>query len=144
MADGGDEESAQDAIRSSRPREFAHPVEREIARIFDEHGLEWLYEPHTLVLERSQDGSVREAFTPDFYLPDLDVYVECTVMRDALMFRKRKKVRKARSHGITVELLGRRDIEGLARRWRLDQLEHAARWSPTSGPRGREPEAKHV
>jgi hypothetical protein len=105
---------------------FAHPVEREFARILDEHGIAWLYEPHTFVLERSQDGHVREAFTPDFYLPDLDVYVECTVMRHELMNRKRRKARKARRQGVTVEVLGRRDIERLATRWELDQLAHAA------------------
>jgi hypothetical protein len=105
---------------------FAHPVEREFARIFDAHGIAWLYEPHTFVLERSQDGHVREAFTPDFYLPDLDLYVECTVMRHGLMNRKRRKVRKVRRQGVTVEVLGRRDIELLAERWELDRLAHAA------------------
>jgi bifunctional protein TilS/HprT len=113
---------------------FAHPVEREFARIFDEHGIAWLYEPHTFVLERSTDGAVREAFTPDFYLPGLDVYVECTVMRDGLMFRKRRKARKARRHGITVEILGRRDIERLAGRWELHQLAQAANTPSTSQP----------
>jgi hypothetical protein len=59
-------------------------VERELARVFDAHGVRWLYEPHTLVLEHDPDGMVREAFTPDFYLPDLGLYVECTVARQRL------------------------------------------------------------
>ena len=46
---------------------FAHPTERELARVFDEHGIRWEYEPRTFVLSRNPDGSVREAFTPDFY-----------------------------------------------------------------------------
>jgi hypothetical protein len=49
---------------------FAHPAERELARVFDEHGIRWEYEPRTFVLSRNPDGSVREAFTPDFYLPE--------------------------------------------------------------------------
>lgn len=106
--------------------DFAHPVEREIAQIFDEHGIAWLYEPHTFVLERSRDGKVREAFTPDFYLPELDMYVECTMMRHGLMHRKRRKARKARRQGVTVEVLGRRDIERIAHRWELHALATAA------------------
>jgi hypothetical protein len=105
---------------------FAHPVERELARLFDEHGIAWEYEPHTFVLERNLDGSVREAFTPDFFLPELDTYIECTVMRQALTFRKRRKVRKARLAGISVEVLYRNDIERIARTWRLDGLARAA------------------
>lgn len=110
------------------PDLFAHPVERELARVFDEHGIRWLYEPHTFVLERAPDGSVREAFTPDFFLPDLGLYVECTVMRQALTNRKRRKALKARAtRGVTVEILFRRDFERLARRWKLPALERATR-----------------
>jgi hypothetical protein len=50
-------------------REFAHPAERELTRVFDEHGIRWEYEPCTFVLSRNPDGSVKEAFTPDFFLP---------------------------------------------------------------------------
>ena len=107
---------------------FAHPVEREIARAFDELGVEWLYEPHTFVLERSPDGEVREAFTPDFYLPELGLYIECTVMRPAYTRRKRRKASKARTRsGVDVEILFRRDIERLAARWQLPALARAAR-----------------
>jgi hypothetical protein len=106
---------------------FAHPVERELARVFDAHGLRWQYEPHTFVLERHPDGSVHQAFTPDFYLPDLGLYVECTVMRPALAGRKRQKVRKVRERaGVTVEMLFARDFERLAERWSLDGLAEAA------------------
>ena len=105
---------------------FAHPVERELARIFDEHGRAWEYEPHTFVLERNPDGSIREAFTPDFYLPELDQYVECTVMRQPLTSRKRRKARRARElAGVNVEVLFRRDFARLAERWRLPGLADA-------------------
>ena len=109
---------------------FAHPVERELARIFDEHGIEWQYEPHTFVLERASDGTVREAFTPDFFLPAFGMYVECTVMRQTLTYRKRRKVRKARRLGVNVEVLCRHDFERLASRWCLPRLERAVRARP--------------
>lgn len=106
---------------------FAHPVERELARLYDEHGIAWEYEPHTFVLERDGEGRISEAFTPDFLLPELDVYVECTVMRQPRTTRKRRKARMVRDRtGATVEILYRRDIFELDRRWRLRRLARAA------------------
>ncbi len=119
---GRDPDRSREAARAPA---FAHPVEREFARLLDAHGIEWLYEPHTFVLERDEHGRVREAFTPDFFLPDLDLYVECTVMRQARTNRKRRKVlRTRREAGVSVEILYRRDLDRLARRWRLHRLLH--------------------
>ncbi len=56
----------------------------------------WMYEPHTFVLERGPDGRVIEAFAPDFYLPEQDLYVELTVMKQSLVTRKNRKLRKLR------------------------------------------------
>ena len=95
---------------------FAHPVERELARIFDELGIPWEYEPTTFVLERDDDGTVLEAFTPDFFLPEQDMYVECTTMRQKLTNRKNRKLRKLREQGVLVTVLYRRDFERLRRR----------------------------
>lgn len=108
------------------PADFAHSVERELARVFDEHGVRWEYEPHTFVLERDAAGQVTEAFTPDFYLPELDIYVECTVMRQALTRHKRRKARKVHERtGAIVTILFRRDFVRLGRRWGLRGLESA-------------------
>ena len=95
---------------------FAHGVERQLARIFDELGLLWEYEPTTFVLERDRDGRVIEAFTPDFYLPEQDMYVECTTMRQSLTSRKNRKLRKLREQGVLVTVLYRRDFERLRER----------------------------
>jgi hypoxanthine phosphoribosyltransferase len=95
---------------------FAHPVERELARIFDELEIPWLYEPKTFVLERNPDGSVAEAFRPDFYLPEQDMYVECTTMRQKLTAKKNRKLRKLRDQGVMVTVLYRRDFERLRER----------------------------
>jgi len=98
-----------------QPR-FAHPVERELASIFDELGIAWEYEPTTFVLERDVEGNVTEAFTPDFYLPESDVYVECTTMRQKLTTRKNRKIRKLREQGVIVGVLYKRDFERLRER----------------------------
>ena len=112
-------------MESTRPA-FAHGAERALARVLDEHGIVWAYEPHTFVLQRSPDGTVRKAFTPDFYLPEVGIYLECTVARRSLTTRKRSKARAAgRRYGIVVEIVYRSDLEYLARRWSLRELELA-------------------
>jgi len=94
---------------------FAHPVECELARVFDRFGIDWRYEPRTFVLERRQ-GQVVEACTPDFYLPDLDMYVECTCMDQRLVSKKNRKYRKLRERfGVVVEIMYRRDFIRLGR-----------------------------
>ena len=95
---------------------FAHPVEEELAKVFDELGIAWEYEPTTFVLERDEDGRVAEAFTPDFYLPEQDMYVEVTTMKQRLTYRKNRKLRKLREQGVLVTVLYRRDFERLRER----------------------------
>ncbi len=109
------------AFRGAKPPKFANRVELECAQILDYYGVPWLYEPTTFVLERDEDGRVVEAFSPDFYLPDQDLYVEITVMKQSLVTRKHRKLRKLRIlyPDIKVKLFYRRDIARLAERFRL-------------------------
>ena len=93
---------------------FAHPSEEAYARLLDEHGIPWEYEPHTFLLEVDDEGNTLEAVTPDFYLPTIGAYVECTTMKRRLISRKRRKARKLRnSYGEIVTLLEREDLERL-------------------------------
>jgi hypoxanthine phosphoribosyltransferase len=87
-----------------------------LARILDELAIPWEYEPTTFVLEQAPDGTVVEAFTPDFYLPEQDMYVECTTMSQRLTARKNRKLRKLRERGVLVTVLYRRDFERLRER----------------------------
>jgi len=89
--------------------------------MLDFYGVPWDYEPTTFVLDRDEQGRVTSAFTPDFYLPDQDLYVEVTVMRQALVTRKNRKLRElCRLYpDVRVKLFYRRDIERLAQRYRL-------------------------
>jgi hypoxanthine phosphoribosyltransferase len=106
---------------------FAHPVERALAEVFDKLGIEWRYEPRTFPLEW-RDGVLVEACTPDFYLPELDMYVECTVMKQRLVHKKNRKYRKLRQRfGVVVEIMYRRDFIRLGRSHGLPELERAAR-----------------
>jgi hypothetical protein len=102
--------------------QFANEAELECAKLLDYYGVPWAYEPRTFVLEQDDAGRVVEAFTPDFYLPEQDLYVEVTVMKQSLVTRKNRKLRKVRERypGIRVKLFYKRDIERLAHRYRLD------------------------
>jgi len=116
----GDPERFRSYRGSASPR-FANAVELECARILDWYGIAWDYEPTTFVLERDPDGRVTRAFTPDFYLPDQDLYVEVTVMKQSLVTRKNRKLRELRElyPDVRVKLFYRRDIERLAQRYQL-------------------------
>ena len=110
------------AYRGSEPPRFANPAELEYAKILDYYGIPWLYEPTTFVLERDEEGRVTEAFAPDFYLPDQDLYLEVTVMKQSLVTRKNRKLRKLRERypEVRIKLFYKRDIERLAQRYRLE------------------------
>lgn len=109
------------AYRGSKPPRFVNGAERECARILDWYGIPWEYEPRSFVLERDAEGRVTRAFTPDFYLPDQNLYIEVTVMKQSLVTRKNRKLREVRRlyPEVRVKLFYRRDIERLAQRYRL-------------------------
>src|SRR5688500_8798273 len=109
------------AYRGSEPPRFVNGAELECARILDWYGIPWEYEPRSFVLERDAAGRVTSAFTPDFYLPEQDLYIEVTVMKQSLVTRKNRKLREVRRlyPGVNVKLVYRRDIERLAQRYRL-------------------------
>jgi hypoxanthine phosphoribosyltransferase len=109
------------AYRGSEPPQFANEAELECAKVLDYYGLPWLYEPTTFVLEEDEDGRVLEAFAPDFYLPEQDLYLEITVMKQSLVTRKNRKLRKLRERypDVNIKLFYRRDIERLGQRYGL-------------------------
>jgi hypoxanthine phosphoribosyltransferase len=109
------------AFCGSQPPRFANPVELECAKVLDYYGVPWDYEPRTFVLDRDAEGRVTSAFTPDFYLPEQDLFIEVTVMKQSLVTRKNRKLRELRRlyPGVKVKLFYRRDIERLAQRFRL-------------------------
>jgi hypoxanthine phosphoribosyltransferase len=111
------------AYCGSEPPRFANPAELEYAKILDWYGIPWLYEPTTFVLERDEQGRVTEAFSPDFYLPDQDLYLEVTVMKQSLVTRKNRKLRKLRQlyPEIRIKLFYERDFMRLAARFGLQK-----------------------
>src|SRR6059058_2848234 len=109
------------AYRGTEPPRFASPAELECAKVLDYYGVPWLYEPRTFVLEEDGQGRVTEAFTPDFYLPEQDLYVELTVMKQSLVTRKNRKLRKLRQRypNVRIPLPELAQLPVLARNKRL-------------------------
>ncbi len=98
--------------------EFHHASEAEFARLLTYYGIEWQYEPHQFALQW-REGRPTEMFTPDFYLPEYDLYIELTTMRQSLVRRKNRKLRLLRAlyPDINIKLLYRRDYQRLLNRF---------------------------
>jgi hypoxanthine phosphoribosyltransferase len=100
---------------------FAHESEEEFARLLDYYGVHWLYEPRLFPL-RQQDDRIIEAFSPDFYLPDLDLYIELTTLKQGLVTDKHRKLRRLRElyPDVQIKLLHKRDYLSLLSKYNID------------------------
>lgn len=105
------------------PAPFSHAVEAEFARILDFYGIPWEYEPRTFVLARDAQGHVTEAFSPDFYLPDQDLYVELTTMQPHQVRHKNRKLKRLRElyPDVNIKLFKRGDIRNLMLRFGVEE-----------------------
>ena len=94
---------------------FAHASEAEMSRILDFYAMRWEYEPNTFPILWNLDGDVVESFSPDFYLPDLDLYLELTTLRQKLARKKNRKLRRLRElyPDIDIKLFYQRDFRAL-------------------------------
>ena len=117
------ESAAFQAYCGREPPRFANRSEFEVAKLLDFYGIRWDYEPRSFVLERDARGRVVEATTPDFYLPDQNLYLELTTMKQSLVTRKNRKIRKLRERypDVNVKLFYRRDFERLAEKYRFER-----------------------
>jgi len=95
--------------------QFAHASEAEMSRILDFYAVRWEYEPHTFPILWNLEGNVVESFSPDFYLPDLDLYLELTTLRQKLVRKKNRKLRRLRElyPDLNIKLFYARDFRAL-------------------------------
>jgi hypothetical protein len=112
---------------------FAHASEAEMARILDFYRIRWEYEPHTFPILWSLEGMVVESFSPDFWLPDLELYLEMTTLRQKLVRKKNRKLRRILElyPDIRVKLFYARDFRALM--LKFGRLALADALSGTSG-----------
>jgi hypoxanthine phosphoribosyltransferase len=113
-----------DSQKTSSPDQpFAHQIEEEFTRILDYYGIQWEYEPITFPLAWDDQGNVLEAFTPDFYLPEQDLYIELTTLRPSLTTKKNRKIRRLQElhPEIHIKLFKRVDLRQLMIKYGLDK-----------------------
>jgi bifunctional protein TilS/HprT len=101
---------------------FAHNSERQFAKLLDFYGIAWDYEPRTFALEHDRDGRPAQAFTPDFYLPAYDLYIEITTLNQRLVTKKNRKARRLSElyPDVSIRVLYQRDYLHLLVKYGLE------------------------
>ncbi|MGC8491855.1 MAG: cytidylate kinase family protein [Syntrophobacteraceae bacterium] len=100
---------------------YVNAAESEFARFLEFYHIPFEYEPRTFPLETDADGRILEAFTPDFYLPEQDLYIELTTLKQSLVTRKNRKVRKLRRlhPEVNIRIFYQRDFYSLMAKFGL-------------------------
>jgi hypothetical protein len=106
---------------------FAHASERQFARLLDFYQIDWLYEPTSFDLELDPQGNAVQRFTPDFYLPAYDLYIEITTLNQKLVTKKNRKVRRLRElyPDVRCKIFYQRDYLSLVMKYGLDDHRQA-------------------
>jgi len=96
-------------------KSFAHPSEQVFANLLDFYRIAWEYEPRNFPVQWDAEGRISGSFTPDFYLPEFDLYVELTTMKQSLVTRKNRKIRLLRElyPHLNVQIFYQKDFENL-------------------------------
>ncbi|MFL5767187.1 MAG: hypothetical protein ACJ758_05000 [Actinomycetota bacterium] len=103
---------------------FAHHSERQFARLLDFYQIEWEYEPTSFDLEWDNEGNVVQKFTPDFYLPQYELYIEITTLNQKLVTKKNRKIRRLRERypEVNCKIFYQRDYLSLVTKYGLEGL----------------------
>lgn len=111
-----------DRVRLER-KEFGHPSEEVFANLLDFYRIAWDYEPRSFPLQWDKDGKVLEAFTPDFYLPEFDLYLELTTMKQANVTKKNRKIRLLRAiyPHVNIQVFYQKDVQDLVMKYGLPE-----------------------
>jgi hypoxanthine phosphoribosyltransferase len=98
-----------------RRAQFSHPSEEIFANLLDFYRIDWEYEPKSFPIAWDEQGRVLESFTPDFYLPESNRYVELTTMKQSLVTKKNRKIRLLREiyPHIQIQVFYQKDLQDL-------------------------------
>jgi cytidylate kinase len=112
-------EAPKNGARITETAAFKHPAEVEFAKILDMYQIDWMYEPRTFPVEWDNEGNVKLAFRPDFYLPKFDTYIEITTMSQKHVTTKNKKVRRLKElyPDIHIHIVYKKDFHSLLKRF---------------------------
>ena len=117
------------AQASLKKVQFGHPSEEIFANLLDFYRIAWEYEPRSFPLSWDEQGRVLESFTPDFYLPELNFYVELTTMKQSLVTRKNRKIRLLRQiyPHVNIQVFYQKDLQDLVLKYGLIEQPHRER-----------------
>ena len=103
---------------------FAHASEQQFGRLLDFYQIEWEYEPRSFDLGWDREGNIIQRFTPDFFLPQYDLYIEITTLNQRLVTKKNGKIRKLRElyPGINCKVFYQRDYLSLVTKYGLEDM----------------------
>jgi hypothetical protein len=120
----GKKKSPKNVPLRSDAVEFAHASERQFARLLDFYQIEWEYEPRSFDLEWDLDGNVTQRFTPDFYLPQWNMFIEITTLNQKLVTKKNRKIRRLRElyPEVSCKIFYQRDYLSLVRKYGLEDM----------------------
>ncbi len=117
-------EESEDLIKEvenglSKEIHFKNESEEEFAKVLDMYNLEWEYEPRTFPLKWDSEGNITQAFSPDFYLPRFNTYIELTIMNQKYTSVKRKKMAllKKLYPGTNISIVYKDDFHNLVKRF---------------------------
>lgn len=97
---------------------FVHHLEDNFASMLDSFNIEYEYEPTLFAIESQKNGNILRGFCPDFYLPELDIYVEITSMNGSYCSRKRRKIEQVKEiYDIDTVLLKKPEINILLQKF---------------------------
>jgi hypoxanthine phosphoribosyltransferase len=106
--------SPPDRVQLKRAQ-FVHPSEEIFANLLDYYRIAWEYEPRSFPIQWDKNGKVLEAFTPDFYLPEFDIYVELTTMKQSNVTKKNRKIKLLRTiyPDVNIQVFYQKDFQNL-------------------------------
>lgn len=124
--EGIDSKAGEKEFRRWDEVRFAHRSEQEFARLLDFYDIEWLYEPISFDIAWDKKGSPVSKFTPDFYLPVYDLFIEITTLNQKLVTKKNRKIRRLNElyPEIKCKIFYRKDYRHLLLKYNIDVEEH--------------------
>lgn len=98
-----------------KKRVFANRSEEIFANLLDFYRIPWEYEPRSFAIAWDRHNQPIEHFTPDFYLPEFDLFIELTTMKQSLVTKKNRKVKLLRQiyPHVNIQVFYQRDFQNL-------------------------------
>lgn len=104
-------------------RPFANESEEIFANLLNFYRIDWQYEPRSFPVRWDASGRVIESFTPDFYLPEFDLYIELTTMKQANVTKKNRKIKLLKTiyPNINFQVFYQKDFQNLVFKYGLTE-----------------------